>query len=101
MSNDQELFPAETVQMDSPRLAWKKKHGVITYRHPGFGKSCPPSWFAGFQEWWPDLTAVDFFAKETAYNGDSRCVEAESEDAALATLSRYYEIPLWNEEGAK
>jgi hypothetical protein len=93
-----ELFPAEAVAMDSPKLAWCKKHSVVIYRHPGDAFGCPHSWFAGFQDWWPDLRGLNFFAEETAHNGDSRCVEAGTEEDALATLARYYKIPLWNEE---
>lgn len=94
-----ELFPVESVQMDSPRLAWFKKHGIITYRHPGDAFGCPPCWYVGFQEWWPDLSGANFFAKETAHNGDYRCVEDGNEEEAIARFARYYEIPLWNEEG--
>lgn len=93
----EELFPVETVSMDSPRLAWIKKHGVVTYH--SFPNEPDHCWFAGFQEWWPKLTdRVDFFCHETGWNGDSRLAEGETEDEALATLARYYELPLWNEE---
>jgi hypothetical protein len=90
-----ELFPVEAVQMDSPRLAWMKKHGVITYRSPVE----PVCWFAGFQEWWPKLEGVGFFAKETAHNGDIRVGEGATEDEALCQLAKWEGIKLWNEEG--
>jgi hypothetical protein len=93
-----ELFPLEAVQMDSPKLAWMKREGVITWYHPGFGDECPPTWFAGFQEWWPDLKEANFFAEETAHNGDSRCVEGDTEADAICALAKRYEIKLWNEE---
>lgn len=96
-----ELFSAESVAMDSPRLAWMKRHGIITFYHaPGH---CPPTWFAGFQCWRPGLTGIDFFATETAHNGDSRIGEGDTEDEALASLmtcghARENKIRLWNEE---
>ena len=96
-----ELFAPETVQQDSPRLAWMKRHGIITLYHaPGH---CPPTWFAGFQRWHPELRGVDFFAHETAHNGGSRVGEGESEDEALGNLmtcgeARAAKMRLWNEE---
>lgn len=98
-----ELFPVEAVASLSPKLLWMQKHGIITYYHaPGH---CPPSWFAGFQRWRPKRSGVDFFATETAENGDSRVGEGETEDAALAELmtcsdARSRNMKLWNEEGA-
>lgn len=93
-----ELFPIEAVTQDSPRLAWMKRHGVITLHHaPGH---CPATWFAGFQSWWPTLTSDDFFATETGANGDSRIGEGDTEDEALAALASNAGLRLWNEEGA-
>lgn len=94
--NAGELFPTESVQMDSPRLAWIKRHAVVTY----YSNIEPACWFAGFQEWWPKLKGADFFAEETGYNGDTRCTEGPTEDAALAALATRWEIPLWNEDPA-
>lgn len=75
MKND-ELFPPETVQMNSPRLAWIKKYGIVTYHSlPNEPDHC---WFAGFQDWW--------------------ITEGETEDEALAALARYCNLPLWNTE---
>lgn len=94
-----ELFDMEAVKMDSPRLAWLKKHGVITWSHPGDEYGTPPCWFAGFQEWWPGKTGADFFCEETSCHGDSRCpCDEATEDEALAKLARWYNLPLWNEE---
>ena len=89
--------------MDSPRLAWMKRNGIITLYHaPGH---CPPTWFAGFQVWWPELRGVDFFAEETAHNGDSRLGEGDSEDEALASLmtcwdARKINLKLWHAESS-
>ena len=91
-----ELFAPESVAMDSPKLAWMKKHGIITcYHAPGHVE---PTWFAGFQDWWPDRTGSDFFCEETMHNGDSRIGEGETETEALAALCAAWEIKLWNEE---
>ena len=92
----EEMFPADSVAMDSPRLAWMKKHGIITYRSPVE----PVCWFAGFQDWWPKLQGVHFFAEETANNGDMRVGEGVTEDGALVELAKYEGIKLWNEESA-
>lgn len=89
-----ELFSVPEVL--SPRLAWLRKHGIITHHYVVEG--CDSTWFAGFQEWWPELKGVNFFAAETAHHGDSRCVERDNEQEALADLARYYELKLWNEE---
>jgi hypothetical protein len=104
--NPAELFPAEVVAMDSPRLAWLKRHDVLTWhddgKRDGF-QVCPPQWFAGFTHWWPEKTGIDFFALETAHNGDSRIGEGDSEQEALCQLltcgeARAKGIKLWNEE---
>lgn len=99
--SDDLLFPVP--ESLSPRLAWIKKHGIITYRHST--GHAPATWFAGFQEWWPNKSGFDFFFEETANNGDSRVGEGDTEDDALANLltcgdARAAGIRLWNEEGA-
>ena len=68
--------------------------------------TCPPTWFAGFQVWWPDLRGVDFFAEETAHNGDSRIGEGDSEDESLASLmtcwdARSRNLQLWHAEDSQ
>jgi hypothetical protein len=101
-----ELFPAESVAMDSPRIAWMKKHGILTWhdsgKRDGF-QVCPAGWFAGFRQWWPEKTGIEFFAIETAHNGGSRIGEGDTEADALADLltcgeARANGIKLWNEE---
>jgi hypothetical protein len=94
-----ELFPPEAVAMDSPRLAWIKRHGIVTFH------SCPSdewsTWMAGIQEWHPEKTdAADFFFEETSHNGDTRIGEGNTEDEAIAHLCRRHGVRLWNEEGA-
>ena len=93
-----ELFAPDSVAMDSPRLAWIKRHGVVTHcSMPGTPDAC---WFAGFRDWWGDCSDGQFFIWETGHNGDSRMGEGETEDDAIAHLCRRHEIRLWNEEGA-
>ncbi len=103
-----ELFPAESVRMDSPKLAWLKRHGVLTWydsgKRDGF-HVCPAEWFAGFQHWWPGLDGIIFFSEETGHNGDSRCGQGDTEDEAICSLltcgeARAKGIKLWNEETA-
>lgn len=90
------LFPV--VESLSPRIAWMRRHGVITfYCAPG---RCPAVWLAGFQRWWPELGGVDFFAQEAACNGDSRLGEGDTEEDALVALARAAGLRLWNEEEA-
>lgn len=92
-----ELFPIEAVAMDSPRLAWMKRHGIITLHHRS--EYVDPTWFAGRMVWWPGLTGVDFFAEETALNGDSRIGQGETEDEALVALAARAGLKHWSEEG--
>lgn len=94
------LFPVPEAL--SPRLAWMKKHGIITFHHRP-GHNCPPTWFAGFQAWHPTLKGVAFCATETAEHDDSRIGEGETEEDALISLmgcwdARKVNMHLWNEE---
>ncbi len=103
-----ELFAPTEGAADSPRLAWLKRHGVITWydngRRDGF-EVCEPQWFAGFQHWWPGKTGINFFAHETGDNGDSRIGQGDSEQEALCNFltcgeAREKKLKLWNEETA-
>lgn len=97
-TTESDLFPADVGQLDSPRLAWMKRHGVITLRHQSEKWLIEATWFAGFQAWHPELGGVDFFAVETGANGDSRIGEGDTEEEALGALARRAGIRLWNEE---
>lgn len=100
-----ELFSAESVQMDSPRLAWMKKHQVITYLLRDTGE-----WLAGFVagENYAKIAAISedraqWFCDETGANGDSSIGVGATEDDAIGELmSTWYArsngIRLWNEE---
>ena len=97
------LFALNEIESKSPRLLWMDRHGIITLRHaPGHS---PPTWFAGFQAWWPDLSGVDFFANETAHNGDSRVGEGDTEEEALVSLmtcwdARKANLRLWHDDSS-
>ena len=104
-----ELFAAGEMAADSPKLAWKKRYGIITWFDDGVRdevERCEPCWFAGFAVWWPGKVGFDFFALETAKNGWSRLGEGDDEDEALRTLcarpggARVEGIKFWFEEGA-
>lgn len=84
-----ELFPAEFVTMDSPRLAWMKKHGVRVKRstHLKAGDAPWCAWFSidedpgtGFPAN-PDLLGY-----------------GETEEEAVGALAEESHTPLWNEE---
>lgn len=96
MNTTDELFCSDVGKADSPRLAWMKKHGVITYRTP----FDPFDYLAGVSEN-AEMTLNqrrDWFADETAQMGDTRIGIGMSEDEALAELAKRRGIPLWNEE---
>lgn len=96
--SDDLLFPAESVQMDSPKLAWLKKHKVLTYHSmPGEGEwAC---WFAAFDEGeFKYENTADFFCQHTGHYGDSQCGEGDTEHDAIAHLAKRAGIRLWNEE---
>ena len=96
---NEELFPAESVAMDSPRLAWIKKHHCITF-HSDLEPEC---WFAGFSETLiVDRDAqIQWMCDEIGDNGNSSVGEGATEDEAIANAAGIWRIPLWNEEGAQ
>ena len=71
----------------SPRLAWMKRHEVITYH----GMS---GWYAAFK-----CHAYDYyFLQETCAHGGSRCGFGNTELEALTDLAVRTKTKLWNEE---
>lgn len=91
-----ELFDTSVAAKDSPRLAWIKRHGVVTY-HIHID---PKVWFAGLQYMQPDLVPEGFFFQETAANGNSRIGEGDTEDDAIQDLCQKINLPMWHEGGA-
>lgn len=104
MSAD-ELFSTEAFAMDSPRLAWIKRHQIITYRLPSTGE-----WLAGFVAG-PNYAKIaasedersQWFCDQIDECGDSSIGISQTEDEALVELmttwyARSNGIRLWNEE---
>jgi len=95
MSNTDQLF--DVPEQLSPRLAWMKKHNVITYRCPSDGL-----WVADFCEDGNEdfKDPYSYFAKETAMNGDHYIGLGQSEDEAITHLCIRCRVKLWNEENS-
>ncbi len=102
---EEEFFPAELVTMDSPRLAWMKRHQVLTYLLPSTRE-----WLAGFVAG-PNYSKIaasveetaQWFCDECSENGDSSIGVGSTEDEAISELmstwyARSHSIRLWNEE---
>lgn len=82
-----ELFPEEEVRMDSPMLAWKKKHGVYT------------SYFFGAEDGW--LPWLASFGEPDGTMDPDACGFGKTEEEAmrdLAYIHRHKGIKCWNEE---
>ena len=95
-----ELFPPESVTMDSPRIAWMKRHGITVVCHDwtgtDFENTAEPRWQAfssnAFRRQGPSFRHPVIWANE----GD-RC---DTEDEAVVALAQEMGLKLWNEEGA-
>ena len=89
-----ELFPAEVVQVISPRLAWLKKHALVLEKPTHGGQGCAetgediPRWVC---------------RKRVPLSGNHwRPFEiggGETEDEACADFAKNARVLLWNEEG--
>ncbi len=93
MSN--ELFDINSVSMDSPRLAWKKKHSVETEKLERAGDEDDngdtiPQWVCRIKKL---ANGARYFPNQIA-GGDT-------EDEALAEYAAKNSIPLWNEEASQ
>jgi len=101
------LFPVP--ESLSPRLAWMKKHGIVTYLSlPNDPES--RCWFAtlwSFSEDLPELAGCKptdsqdvwlLFMLETGRNGEQRIGEGSTEDDAICDFCAKAGIALWNEE---
>lgn len=102
------LFPV--VESLSPRLAWMRKHGVVTYL------SLPNDpearcWYATLWSFAGDFTELAgckstdsqdvglLLLMETGRNGEQRIGEGSTEDEAIADFCNKAGLRLWNEEG--
>jgi len=94
-----ELFPPESVAMDSPRIAWMKRHRIVTWFNEGTPDMIvPPQWFAGYDYWWPGRNGEDFFAMEMVNNGCSRIGQGDTEHEALIDFAARWDLPVWNQQ---
>lgn len=86
----EELFPAEAVTMDSPRLAWMKRHRVQTAHsdHPVDPDESDDCWVA-----WIERVEGERLGPKNAATG-------ETEQEALWRIAIKFSLPLWNEEEA-
>ena len=88
-----EMFPPDTVAMDSPKLAWLKRHGVTVIKHNFAGTdiegSDEPTFEACGWHSWTDKCGRD----HETQNG-----WGYDEDEALQNLAKHCGWKLWNEE---
>lgn len=80
-----ELFPAEQVSVDSPRLRWLKKHDVATIDFKEGGEDERGE----YKRW----------AAGTTNHDNTRWQQGDTEDEAIANWAKAHNVPLWNEEG--
>ena len=83
-----DLFPDADMAMDSPRLAWKKKHGV-SVSHCADEEHPWSAWFAS-------NTHAD--NRDGVPINPDLCGFGETEEDALRDLAVRNDTPLWNEE---
>lgn len=90
---NEELFPTEAVAMDSPRLAWLKKHGLeiqdtgsMAGLEDDFGDEIP-AWVCRVSD-----------KPENALYAPCEIEGGDTPDEACANLAKVRGIPLWNEE---
>jgi hypothetical protein len=89
-----ELFDPTTFAMLSPRLAWRKRHGVQTLHNRDFEDD------AEYLPWISWL-ASDCSEPDGIPNCDPEsCGYGKSEDEAMCDLAVKRNIRLWNEEVA-
>jgi uncharacterized protein YfaP (DUF2135 family) len=94
---NEELFPVEQVQMDSPRLAWTKKHGIKTH----YAEHAEYPWMAiAAMDEDKDRDIAEIMAEKCClYEEQWRVAEGDTEDDAIYELCTQIGIKLWNEEG--
>jgi hypothetical protein len=80
-----ELFDLKVMKMDSPRLAWLKKHKISTHRSPYVELDEEPwsCWSGPFEE-------------AVMHKGDY--TSGMTEDQAITRWALKYNVRLWNEE---
>ncbi len=87
-----ELFPAEAVTMDSPRLAWMKRHGLQVFHTPIDGLCECPETGEEIKAWsCCTLQELDRLSIRAVGTGDT-------EEAACVEWARKHHEPLWNQD---
>lgn len=90
-----ELFPIEAVAMDSPRLAWLKRHGLVTEMNPNAGLESAeqgddiPKW----------VCRVSKTEGDSPHFKPNEIGGGETEDDACADLAINRGLRHWSEEG--
>ncbi len=92
-----ELFPVEQVTMDSPILAWKKKHGIATLYFDERQR------FGDYDKWaaalCPGVTGRDavaqFMCDQHGRNGDMTTGWGSTEEEAMEDLALKQQITHW------
>ena len=94
---DTPLFP-DLPEVLSPRLAWVRKHGVVTLYFDEmhrFGDD--DKWMAGLA---PGVVGKDniaqFLCEECGRNGDMTTGHGATEEEAMEDLAMKHEIPHWS-----
>lgn len=92
-----ELFPPESVAMDSPRLRWIKAHPFEVNDHPEHEGDIETG--GRYAVWFPDNTLENWQETyKTPMPADyGLCGYGDTIDDALIELAQIYGIPLWNE----
>jgi len=86
------LFPDLPEQL-SPRLAWIRKHKVITY-HSLPDEKDAAIWFATFDSGdWKYKNPGDYFAQEWGSYGETRSGMGATEDEAILDLCKHHGAP--------
>jgi hypothetical protein len=88
-TKDAELFPAEAMAMDSPRLAWRKRHLIQAIRQKNIRKGDNP-WIAWF--------AKDGGVGNKPPEDEALIGYGETEWDAITCLAVITKTKLWTEE---
>lgn len=86
----EELFPLDSICMDSPRLAWMKKHGAKVRRR----KQGDP-----WEDYWDAW--LERHEKAPGEPAQGLSTRGFDETDALRELGIKYGLRLWNEEGLR
>ena len=86
-----EMFPPESVAMESPRLAWLRKHALCTYHVKELRGECPET----------GNTLKPWTCCKLELPGDvlaGKIGIGDTEDECCADYAQKHGLKLWNEE---